>query len=84
MDFLRNGKLLTLMLGTAFGLALRIHVGVDVALAGFVVYLARTRPRLTAREVASYRPARARRLEGAGRMVAEGSGEREWLRAGEM
>ena len=76
--------LLSLMLGTAFGLALRIHVGVDVALAGFVVYLARTRPRLTTREVVSYRPSRSRRLEGAGRMVADGSGEREWLRAGEM
>lgn len=75
--------LLTLMLGTAYGLVLRIHVGVDVALAGFVIYLARTRPRATAREAVSYR-VRARRLETAARAMAEGSGEREWLRAGEM
>ena len=75
--------LLTLMLGTAYGLVLRIHVGVDVALAGFVVYLARTRPRPTAREVVGYR-ARTRPLEGAARVMAEASGEREWLRAGQM
>jgi hypothetical protein len=72
----------TLLLGLAFGLMLRIHLGVDVALLGYVVYLARTKPCTTEpREVATYRPGVARSpLEGRrGR-----DGEREWLRAGEL
>jgi hypothetical protein len=72
----------TLLLGLAFGLLLRIHLGVDVALLGYVVYLVRTKPRtMEPREVATYYP-------GAARGSVDGrrgrDSEREWLRAGEL
>jgi hypothetical protein len=72
----------TLLLGLAFGLLLRIHLGVDVALLGYVVYLVRTKPRTREpREVATYYP-------GAARGPVDGrrgrDSEREWLRAGEL
>jgi hypothetical protein len=72
----------TLLLGLAFGLLLRIHLGVDVALLGYVVYLVRTKPRTREpRQVATYYP-------GAARGPVDGrrgrDGEREWLRAGEL
>ena len=72
----------TLLLGLAFGLLLRIHLGVDVALLGYVVYLVRTKPRTREpREVATYYP-------GVARGPVDGrrgrDGEREWLRVGEL
>jgi uncharacterized membrane protein len=72
----------TLLLGLAFGLLLRIHLGVDVALLGYVVYLARTKPRAReSREVATYySPATRGPVDGRrGR-----DNEREWLRVGEL
>ena len=72
----------TLMLGLAFSLMLRIHLGVDLALVGYVVYLVRTKPRTREpREAATYYP-------GAARGPVDGrrgsDSEREWLRAGEL
>jgi uncharacterized membrane protein len=72
----------TLLLGLAFGLLLRVHLGVDVALLGYVVYLVRTKPRAREpRAVATYySPAARGPVDGRrGR-----DGEREWLRAGEL
>jgi hypothetical protein len=72
----------TLMLGLAFSLLLRIHVGVDVALLGYVAYLVRTKPRRRLpREAATFYPPSARRPEGQQRA---GDDRREWLRAGEL
>ena len=72
----------TLMLGLAFGLLLRIHLGVDIALLGYVVYLVRTKPRRREPwEVATYYPPAERRPGGQQR---EGDDRREWLRAGEL
>ena len=72
----------TLMLGLAFSLLLRIHLGVDIALLGYVVYLVRTKPRRREpREVATYYPPAARR---AGGQQRAGDDRREWLRAGEL
>lgn len=69
---------LTLALGFASGLLLRIHLGVDVALVGYVVYLLRTKPRRQPREIVThYRPS-IRRDE------RERAREREYLRAGEL
>jgi uncharacterized membrane protein len=72
----------TLLLGLAFSVILRIHLGVDVALVGYVVYLARTKPRRRAQKVVAtyYSPARRRPVDG--RRGREG--EREWLRVGEL
>jgi hypothetical protein len=72
----------TLLLGLAFSVILRIHLGVDVALVGYVVYLARTKPRRRAQGVVAtyYSPARRRPVDG--RRGREG--EREWLRVGEL
>jgi len=72
----------TLMLGLAFSLLLRIHLGVDIALLGYVVYLVRTKPRRRApREAATFYPPAARR---AGGQQRSGDDQREWLRAGEL
>jgi len=71
----------SLMLGLAFSLMLRIHLGVDVALLGYVVYLLRTKPRRRLpREAATFYPPSARRPEG----QRAGDDRREWLRAGEL
>jgi uncharacterized membrane protein len=71
----------TLMLGLAFSLMLRIHLGVDVALLGYVVYLLRTKPhRRLPREAATFYPSSARRPGG----QRAGDDRREWLRAGEL
>ena len=61
---------------------MRIHLGIDVALLGYAVYLIRTKPRTREpREVATYYP-------GAARGPVDGrrgrDSEREWLRAGEL
>jgi uncharacterized membrane protein len=72
----------TLMLGLAFSLLLRIHLGVDSALLGYAVYLVRTKPRRRApREAATFYPPAARR---AGGQQRAGDDRREWLRAGEL
>ena len=72
----------TLMLGLAFSLLLRIHLGVDIALLGYAVYLVRTKPRRREpREVATYYPPAARRP---GSQQPAGDDRREWLRAGEL
>ncbi len=72
----------TLMLGLAFSLLLRIHLGVDIALLGYVAYLVRTKPRRRApREEATFYPPAARRPGGQQRV---GEDRREWLRAGEL
>ncbi|HWD72392.1 MAG TPA: hypothetical protein VG779_07670 [Actinomycetota bacterium] len=72
----------TLMLGLAFSLLLRIHLGVDIALLGYAVYLVRTKPRRRApREAATFYPPAARR---AGGQQRAGDDRREWLRAGEL
>ena len=79
---LLNAAAFTLMLGLAFSLLLRIHLGVDVALLGYVVYLVRTKPRRREpREVATYYPPAARRAGGQPRAADD---RREWLRAGEL
>jgi hypothetical protein len=71
----------TLMLGLAFSLMLRIHLGVDIALLGYVAYLLRTKPRRRLpREAATFYPPSARRPEG----QRAGDDRREWLRAGEL
>lgn len=71
----------TLLLGLAFGLLLRVHLGVDVALLGYVVYLVRTKPRVREpRAVATYYSSAARGpVDG-----RRGRDEREWLRVGEL
>jgi uncharacterized membrane protein len=72
----------TLMLGLAFSLLLLIHLGVDVVLLGYVVYLVQTKPRRREpREAATYYPPAARR---AGSQQRAGDDRREWLRAGEL
>lgn len=71
----------TLMLGLAFSLMLRIHLGVDLVLLGYVAYLVRTKPRHRApREAATFYPPAARRPGG----QRSGDDRREWLRAGEL
>jgi hypothetical protein len=72
----------TLLLGLAFSLMLRIHLGVDLALVGYVVYLVRTKPRTREPRVVAtyYSPGTRRPVDGRrGR-----DNEREWLRAGEL
>jgi uncharacterized membrane protein len=72
----------TLMLGLAFSLLLRVHLGVDIALLGYVVYLVRTKPRRRpSREAATFYPPSARR---SGDQQRTGDDRREWLRAGEL
>lgn len=71
----------TLLLGFAFGLLLRVNVGVDVALVGYVVYLVRTKPRRESRELVTYHTPSTRRPAARYQDRDEG---REWLRAGEL
>jgi uncharacterized membrane protein len=71
----------TLLLGFAYRVLLRVHLGVDVALAGYVVYLVRTRPRREPTELVTYHTPSNRRPEVRER---DRDDHREWLRAGEL
>ncbi len=69
----------TLLLGLAYGFLLRLHLCIDIALAGYVVYLARTKPRRVPKELITYHSPAMRRG-----LAPDGDQEREWLRAGEL
>jgi hypothetical protein len=72
----------SLLLGFAYSLLLRIHLGLDVALLGYVVYLARTKPRQEPREIVTYHaPAKRRPPDRERHWEGEPA---EWLRAGEL
>lgn len=80
----------TLLLGFAYGLLLRISLGVDVALAGFVVYLVRTKARRVTRDAVTYQDP-ATRWQSVPSVTVTRSPtarrrdpDREWLRAGEL
>src|SRR5258708_5321262 len=75
----------SLLLGLAYGVLLRVHLGIDVALVGYVVYLVRTKPRREFsrefRDEATYHAPVERRPQARERDRYD---DREWLRAGEL